>query len=65
MYSMVLFDGTESGIQGVYWTILAIFFVMVSLSWLVASRGWLEEEEPVALEGSKEPSDGHEMDDAS
>ena len=44
MYSLVFVDGTESAIQMVYWTILIIFFVLVVLSWLVASKDWFKEE---------------------
>ncbi|MGC1376888.1 MAG: hypothetical protein WA821_11715 [Anaerolineales bacterium] len=54
--SIVLPDGIESAIQGVLWTVLAIFFVMVILSWLVASKEW-EEEEPAATENPEPQSD--------
>jgi len=45
MYSIALLDGTEAGIQWVLWAVLAVFFVMVILGWLAASKGWLKEEE--------------------
>lgn len=60
LYSKVFLDGTHSAIQGVLWTVLAIFFVMVILSWLVASREWRKEEEPAAAEDPEEQSDDHE-----
>ena len=58
--SIVLPDGTQSAIQSVLWTVLAIFFVMAILSWLVASKEWKEEEEPAATENPEEQSDDHE-----
>lgn len=45
MYSTVLFDGTDTGIVWVLWAVLAIFFVMTILGWLVASKGWLQEDQ--------------------
>ena len=60
MYSTVLLDGTSSAIQQVLWAVLAIFFVTVILSWLVAGRLWLKEEEPTAPEDREEPSEAHQ-----
>ena len=57
MYSNILLDGTQSAIQGVLWTVLAVFFVMVILSWLVASREWRKEEEPAATKDPEPQSD--------
>ena len=59
LYSNILLDGTQSAIQGVLWTVLAIFFVMVILSWLVASRE-LNKEERAATEDPEEQSDDRE-----
>ena len=41
MYSIVLPD---LSVQQVYWSILAIFFVLVILSWWFARGDWLKEE---------------------
>jgi hypothetical protein len=57
LYSNILLDGTESAIQGVLWTVLAVFFVLTILSWLAANREWLKEEEPAATENREEQSD--------
>ena len=46
MYSIVLPDEiVDPGIQGVLWTLLAIFFVMVILGWWIGAKNWFKEEE--------------------
>jgi len=35
----------EGGVGGYVWVALVIFFLMVFLGWLVASKGWLKKEE--------------------
>ena len=38
----------SAGIGWMVWVVLAVFFVMVVLGWVVSSKGWLRnEEEPV------------------
>ncbi len=59
MYSIALFDGIDAGIQWVLWAVIAVFFVMVILGWLAASRGWLKEEEESGHEGHEEHA-GHD-----
>lgn len=44
MYSVVLSDGIEPAIRGVFLTILIIFFVLVIASWWVANKEWKNEE---------------------
>lgn len=44
MYTIALSDGTETAIQTVYWSILILFFVLTTVSWLIASRSWFKEE---------------------
>ena len=44
MYSALPPDGIEPAIQGVFLTILIIFFVLVIASWWVASKDWQKEE---------------------
>ncbi len=44
MYSIALSNETETAIQTVYWSILIIFFVLTTLSWLIASKSWFKEE---------------------
>lgn len=46
MYSIVLPDKIDPGIQAVLWTVLAVFFVMVILGWWAGARNWFKEEEP-------------------
>jgi hypothetical protein len=43
VYSIV---STGMSVQQVYWSVLAIFFVLVILSWWVASRDWFKEDRP-------------------
>ena len=57
LYSKVFLDGTHSAIQGVLWTVLATFFVMVILSWLVASREWNKEERAATGDPEKQSDD--------
>ena len=44
MHAIAPPDGTEAAIQTVYWTILIIFFVLATLSWLIASKEWFKED---------------------
>jgi predicted flap endonuclease-1-like 5' DNA nuclease len=55
MYSMRILEegGEQLGIGGYVWVALLIFFLMVFLGWLVASKGWLKKEE----EASHQPHD--------
>lgn len=48
MFAIHLLEESGSGIEWVTWTALAIFFVMVLLGWLVASRGWLKQDDDSA-----------------
>ncbi len=59
MFSTALLEGTDPGIQWVLWAVLAVFFVMVILGWLVASKGWLKEEEESGHESHEEHA-GHD-----
>lgn len=62
MYSMRILEegGEQLGIGGYVWVALLIFFIMVFLGWLVASKGWLKKEEEV----SHQSHDSHHHDDA-
>lgn len=52
MFTLQLLEGgSEAGIGWMVWVALAIFFVMVFLGWLVASKGWLKKEEEPILAG--------------
>jgi hypothetical protein len=62
VYSTVLPDGIESGIQAVFWTVLAIFFVMVIVGWWVARKDWFTDEGPPTVEDGKDQSDDHPTD---
>lgn len=46
MYSIVLPDKIDPSIQAVLWTLLVVFFVMVTLGWWTAARNWFNDEEP-------------------
>lgn len=54
MYSLHLLEEGGSEIQTTFWIVLAIFFVMVLLGWLAASRGWLKAEDEPAQEDHEE-----------
>ena len=57
MYTVQLFQegSTQGGISWLVWVVLIVFFLMVFLGWLVASKGWLKkEDEP------KHDEQGHE-----
>jgi predicted flap endonuclease-1-like 5' DNA nuclease len=50
MYNVRLLQegGTQGGVSWLVWVVLIIFFLMVFLGWLVASKGWLKkDEEPI------------------
>jgi predicted flap endonuclease-1-like 5' DNA nuclease len=68
MYAIhLLQEGTQQGgIGGYVWVALVIFFLMVFLGWLVASKGWLKkDEEPApAVHGHDEHEAGHHADAA-
>jgi hypothetical protein len=57
MYSLHLLEEAGSEIQTTFWVVLAIFFVMVLLGWLVASKGWLKPEDEVDQGGHEEHTD--------
>lgn len=53
MYTIQILEegGEQGGIGGYVWIALIVFFLMVFLGWLVASKGWLKkEEEPVNMD---------------
>ena len=54
--------GTDAGIGWLVWVVLLIFFVMVVLGWLAATKGWLKKEEESAHEAHGEEH-GHAADD--
>ncbi len=55
LFSILLSEGTEEpGIGWLVWVALAIFFIMVFLGWLAASKGWLKKEEEPAHGGHDE-----------
>jgi predicted flap endonuclease-1-like 5' DNA nuclease len=61
----ILEEGSTSGEIGMYvWVALIIFFLMVFLGWLVASKGWLKkQDEPVAVDhGHDLPEEEHLQD---
>ena len=43
MFSMILPDEIETATQGVYWTILALFFVFAILGWLTIGKNWFQD----------------------
>lgn len=44
MFSVILPDAIDPSIQSVYWTILAIFFVLTILSWAVMGKTWFKDD---------------------
>lgn len=44
MFSVILPDAIDPSIQGVYWTILATFFILTILSWAVMSKTWFKDD---------------------
>lgn len=60
MYSFLLSEGgSEGGIGWMVWVALAIFFVMVFLGWLAASKGWLKKQEDLVQVGHGHEEHGH------
>jgi hypothetical protein len=55
MFAIRFLEESGFGFESVTWTVLAIFFVMVILGWLAASRGWLKEEQ----ESMHDDHEGH------
>jgi hypothetical protein len=59
MFAVRLFEESGFGFETLTWIVLAIFFSMTILGWLVASRGWLKEDQEAAHDAHEE-HDGHD-----
>jgi hypothetical protein len=60
MFSIHLLQESGFGFEAITWTVLGIFFLMVILGWLVASRGWLKEDQDSMDDPHREEHGGHD-----
>lgn len=63
-YRLLEAGAEETGLGWLVWVALAIFAVMVFLGWLVASKGWLKQEEEPTHDAHGHGDHGHENHDA-
>lgn len=62
MFSMILPDDIKIVSEGVYWTILALFFALAILSWLIIGRNWFQDD--TTAPGSNEQTENIPLNNA-
>lgn len=62
MLSIIVPDQIETATQGVYWTILALFFVLTILGWLTIGKSWFQDD--TTAQGSGDATENIPLDNA-